>query len=492
MQNIRLFISLILLSTVFLFNVSVAQTTTPVPVQISDRFENINGRYYHQHTVERGQTLYSISRAYQVAVDQIRRTVTDKPEIQIGEILLIPANARRIRQRPVNFSEETQIQTETQTEVQDLDTNRRIFNNPPKPVLNIALMLPLYLNDVDQIRITQRTNRTSIRPFSFASFYEGVRLAAQAFEDEDIKINVHVFDVTEDENIAVRLINSGQLNDIDIIIGPVFSRSFAVMSNFAKEKEIFIVNPFSNRDDILDDNPFVIKINASEKNQLQTLLNHTAQNSIGQRILILSNDSLSNENEWARQAELFFEKIEDRFDTIIFFDISKERFPRLQNNLSNVTNNAIVYLSNDEAFATQILTRTSRQENVATVLYSLRKLSRFEVTDPTHLNNLQTHYIDPFFINHSDEKVRLFDRLFFETFETIPDPWAYRGFDVMSYVLYLLKIGNTNYGNFLEPVHYKGFHNNIRLQRTNPSQGLENIETNILKIENSVLKKVNN
>ena len=496
MKKTRFFIPLILLSTAFLFNISVAQTTTPVPVQISDRFENIGGRYYHQHTVEKGQTLYSIARAYQVSIDQIRRTITDKPEIQIGEILLIPANARRIRQRPPPI--ETTISpieptvSSEEPETQTLDTTRKNFDNPPKSELNVALMLPLYLNEVEQIRITPRTNRDAIRPFSFVSFYEGAKLAAQAFEDESTPINVHVFDVTEDINFANRLINSERLNDMDIIVGPLFSRSFSIMSDFAKQREIFIVNPLSNRDDILDDNPFVIKINTSERNKLQVLLNCVAEKNIGQRILILSNDSLTNENEWAKQAELFFEQIEDQFDTIIFFDISKERFPRFQSNLSDVANNAIIYLSTDEAFATQILTRTPRFENAVTVLHSLRKLSRFEVTEPVFLNNLQTHYIDPFFINHDDERVKNFDRLFFETFETIPDPWAYRGFDVMSYVLYLLKFGNTNYGNLLEPLRYRGFHNNIRLQRANPTQGLENQETNILKVENSRLRKVNN
>ena len=480
-----------LFSTAFLFAQTTTVTPTPAPVRISERIENIGGTYYYLHTVERGQTLFSIARTYQVTMSQIRRT-SDKADIQVGEILQIPSsNQTASRPAPARLSEEVKPLETTQPE--NVEATPQRFNNPPKSVLNVALMLPLYLNEVDQIRIGPRTNRASIRPFSFVSFHHGATLAARAFEDRNIRINVRVFDVAENENTAINLINSGQLNDIDIIVGPLFARSFEVVSEFAKQREIFIVNPLSNRDEILDNNPFVIKINPSEAQQLQTLLNHVAQNSIGHRILVLANDSLPNERERARQARRFFEDKRNQFDTIVFFDLSRERFPRFRSQLSNTRGNAIIYLSANEAFATEVLTRTPRVEVAPTpnVLYSLLKLSRFEVTDPLYLNGLQTHYIDPFFINHNDERVRDFDLLFFETFGTIPDPMAYRGFDVMSFVFHLLKTGNTNYGNFLE-IPFRGLHNTIRLHRSRPSQGLENISTNLLKVESSQLRRVNN
>jgi hypothetical protein len=372
------------------------------------------------------------------------------------------------------------------------ETTQRVFHNPPKSTLNVALMLPLYLNEVDQIRVTPRMNQHNVRAFRFITFYQGAMLAAQNFEHSNVKINVNVFDVTDDESTAVRLINSGRLNNMDIIVGPLFARSFRVMSDFAKQHEIFIVNPLSDRDDILDENPFVIKINTSERNQLQTLLNFVAEENIGQRILVLSNDSLPNERERSRATKLFFGFSEHNFDTVIFIDFSKERFSKLQSSLSNVKNNAIIYLSNDEAFVTQILTRIPKRETGANILYSLQKLSRFEVTDPVYLNNLQTHYIEPFFINHDDENVRNFELLFFENFQTIPDAMAYKGYDVMSFVFELLKKGNTNYGNYLKAILFEGFHNQIQLYRSDPHQGLENRSTNILKIENSLLRKVNN
>ena len=507
MKKICFLALLILVPSVFL----AAQTTTPpVPVQISEQVENIDGRYYILHRVEQGQTLFSISRAYQVSIEQIRRT-SDMPEIQIDETLLIPTNPPQRAQRQVSTQPEiVLVETIAARGVEDdrrdtlhtpcekdsidskeIDTIQRIFDNPPRSVLNVALMLPLYLNEIDQIRITPRMNRSAIRPFSFISFYQGAMLAAQKFYHEGVEINVHVFDVTEDTNTAVRLINGRRLHNMDILVGPFFARSFSVISNFAKEQEIFVINPLSTRTEILDDNPFVIKINTSETNQLQALLNYAAQNSIGERIFVLSNDSLPHEQGLGKQARQFFEDIQYRFDTVIFLDISKKRFSNLQTYLTTDTGNSFILLSNDDALVTAILTRTPRRDHIPNTLYSFRHSPRFDVTNPFYLNNLQVHYIEPFFIDHDDERVMNFDRLFFQTFEILPDERAYRGFDVMSFVFELLRIGNTNYGNYLESTFHKGFHNYIQLKRTDPQRGLENQQTNILRIQNSRLQKAN-
>jgi LysM repeat protein len=511
MKKIRLLIPILLLSTAILFAQKgelqtrpyelIAQTTTPVPVQISENIANVEGTYYYLHSVERGQTLFSIARTYQVTTGEIKRTI-DKPEIQIGEILMVPVNAKRLRTLKRNHAlplPEALPETNPENDVQQPepeteDRIRKEFNNPPKTTLNVALMLPLYLNEVEQIRINPRDTRAPIpTPFRFISFYEGATLAAHAFETEQIKINVHVFDVTEDENTATNLINSGRLNDVDIIIGPLFARSFRIMSDYAKQQEIFIINPLSERGDILIDNPYVIKINPSERIQLHTLLAYITKDQVEQQIFIVSNDSLPTERERSEQARLFFETYPNDFYTPVFIDISRDRFQALNNHLSNTERNAIVYLSNNAAFVTQILTQVSKRENPAgNVLYSVQRLPQFDFTEIQYLNDLQTHYVDPFFVDFTNEQVRSFERLFFETFQTIPDNNAYIGYNVMGFVLSVLAAGNTNYGNYLETFIHRSFPNRIRLQRADPTQGLENQETNILKIESSQLRKVNN
>ncbi|MFN2336379.1 MAG: LysM peptidoglycan-binding domain-containing protein, partial [Bacteroidales bacterium] len=70
-----------------------SQVPAPVPVEISKQKIASEGRVYYIHQVMKGQTLYSISRAYNVTVDQVsRENVLHDNGIQVGQMLRIPVN----------------------------------------------------------------------------------------------------------------------------------------------------------------------------------------------------------------------------------------------------------------------------------------------------------------------------------------------------------------------------------------------------------------
>lgn len=70
------------------------QTQAPVPVNISGEKIVVDGKVYYMHQVQKGQTLYSIARAYTVSVDLLTREngITDNG-IKEGQMLRIPAAA---------------------------------------------------------------------------------------------------------------------------------------------------------------------------------------------------------------------------------------------------------------------------------------------------------------------------------------------------------------------------------------------------------------
>lgn len=71
-----------------------AQTPAPVPVTISQEKIVVEGRVYYMHQVLKGQTLYSIARAYSVSVDLLsRENVLTDNAIKDGQVLRIPAAA---------------------------------------------------------------------------------------------------------------------------------------------------------------------------------------------------------------------------------------------------------------------------------------------------------------------------------------------------------------------------------------------------------------
>ena len=75
----------------FVLNYALAQS--PSIINKSDKTETVDGKKYYIHSVEKGQTLYSISKTYSVTVDIIiSNNQTASQGLKQGDKLKIPFN----------------------------------------------------------------------------------------------------------------------------------------------------------------------------------------------------------------------------------------------------------------------------------------------------------------------------------------------------------------------------------------------------------------
>ncbi len=90
----RILPAILLLVTFLLPAELSAQVPAPVAVEISTQKIVAEGKVYYMHQVLKGQTLYSISKAYNVTVDQLTRNNEIPPAgIKEGQMLKVPANS---------------------------------------------------------------------------------------------------------------------------------------------------------------------------------------------------------------------------------------------------------------------------------------------------------------------------------------------------------------------------------------------------------------
>jgi LysM repeat protein len=74
----------------FLFFCPTLMANTVQPLD-SVGLKEINGKYYVQHKVAKGEGLYGIARRYQSTVEDIRKANPDLGEsLNIGQIVLVP------------------------------------------------------------------------------------------------------------------------------------------------------------------------------------------------------------------------------------------------------------------------------------------------------------------------------------------------------------------------------------------------------------------
>ena len=65
----------------------------PQEIKRSDKIETIDGKQYYIHTVEKGQTLYSLSKVYNISRAELIQMDSSVNSLKIGQIIKIPVKA---------------------------------------------------------------------------------------------------------------------------------------------------------------------------------------------------------------------------------------------------------------------------------------------------------------------------------------------------------------------------------------------------------------
>ncbi len=134
MSEKKMFLSLALFFYLLAPTVVFAQEPVPVPVEISSQKVVAEGKVWFMHKVVKGQTLYSISRAYGVTVNDISVTNNITANgIQDGQIIKIPAAAMQQGQQKATPAQqkETPVQ-QKETPVQQKETPVQQKETPPQ------------------------------------------------------------------------------------------------------------------------------------------------------------------------------------------------------------------------------------------------------------------------------------------------------------------------------------------------------------------------
>ena len=221
------------------------------------KFDDQENKYIY-HKVLMGETLSSIARQYGLTVRQLRKENRDMRFPQVGDYVRIPGAK----------NDDTRVteQVKTDTVVAPVEepepvVERSMGFTPVKDLkgsLDIAVLLPFYLpenarrieidSSVVKGRKSYKTNRVAddwIYPGSidFLEMYEGILLASDTLRTLGLNINLHTYDIKNDTVEITRLIRSGNLRNMDLIIGPVYSNNLSIVSNYARDLGIPVVSP---------------------------------------------------------------------------------------------------------------------------------------------------------------------------------------------------------------------------------------------------------
>lgn len=453
-----------------------------------------NGKQYYIHTVQKKQTLKDIAELYGVSVAEIlfeNKDVKNNPKK--GTIIRIPYKEIIIEE----IIEEEEILIENDTVAFIPEFVPKSFDSDR--LYKVALMMPLYLEQVDEKFLQEEVSNKQLlaKPFSYLHFYEGFMLAVDSMVSSlDMKIDLKVYDVDQDTAKLSAVLSDTTLRDVDMIVGPFHLKPFERMMSFANENEIMIINPMTNREDLLIGNKNMVKVKPSFSYQMQWLEQLIADKYQDNNVFVLAMDSSCMERAFEieeiasrniveysyvpnqrikriikkyqdamKNEEIEFDSTKYQSDNITFdvaminefpddttklknqvavYDYSIDSLNKVKNVASAFRENLFVVYGDSKVFANEMINKLNIfSKDYPVSLIALPEWSKFDRLFNENLMKLSTVYFDDDYTDYDSYAVGKFICKFREEYGTEPKDMAYHGFNIGWYFLNAL----INYGD---------------------------------------------
>lgn len=409
----------------------------------------------------------------------------------------------------------------------------------------VALMIPLYLNDIDNIEISKDklANVQKSRSLSFLPFYEGFMMAVEKMTDEKgLKLDLAVIDVTENVNTAQRALEKVKRQHFDMIIGPFFSKSFAVVEDYAKEHDILVVNPLSTRHEVVEGNANVIKLKPAHSGLVLDIAHLVRNHYADAKVFILSRENMSDSlfltqlerelnravndevtvsgNEFLQFAKDESQRLEmgsrmvptvtvegqvystnelknGSIDHVTFanpvhrFAYDSKNLLSLVSQLSGVRNNVIIAYGDDNVFATQVLNTLKKEaDRFPITLVCAPDWSKFEKLLVENLLQMNAIYLTDNFVDYRSNEAKQFVLDFRSRYVVEPQNYAFEGYDVATYFLTALMRYGKDMTECLPYFTMPLLHAKYRFMRIGEGNGLENHNWNLYQYDDETIELV--
>jgi len=449
-----------------------AQDYIATPVQVSKEKVKLDGKVYYSHVVLERQTLYGISKAYEVSIEDI---YTANESINLREtglkknsIILIPVNDANTNSGRKNKKdkdkgnttaelpqiEEPQkpdtviiptapieiVEPEEESILEIADTVE-VAASPtfePKSNVNVIMMLPL----------KAASGRGSS---GYMDFYSGALMAARVKGTQGINVNLSIYDVAN----GIPNIKQSEYENADVIIGPVFSDNIKNVLN-AIPDNLHVVSPLDPKTEaIAKVNENLIQAHGGNDMQYADLVSWMGREySVGEKIIIVY--------EKGRDADI--KKVESLL-TDGGYEFSKLSYNILEGRNIDVAlkarmeagkTNRVFIVSESEAFVNDALRNlslltVSSSGTYQVALYGPSKIKSFETIEAENLHNTNLHLSLSYNVNYDDSRVKDFLMKYRAIFRTEPTAYAYQGYDLTYFfITEIAKYGDNWYNWFTE------------------------------------------
>ena len=394
----------------------------------------INGKKYCFHQLQKGETLFQLSRTYKIAYSIIKEANPDKGDVvNLGDYIKIPCEFTKVNVVKAENQKSASV-SETEAVVKDQEPVKQINENlNDNSVFRLGLMLPFQF-DKNQIHMSANI-RDEIPEFLletrvFLDFYEGMTIALDSLAKMGKNIVVYVYDSKVENTELLELIKKPEFSKLNMIIGPAYSSNFTYLSGLLKNQNTYLVSPFVKNKVIIENNPKAIKILPSMEGRANKIAKYLFESSEDENIVLV----YENEKDKILLLKVLADfQILNKESTVKDLNIPVLAFGinETVNQLKAGKKNIVVSMNTDENFTMKLVSRLQGQKATFDIaLFGMEEWKDFKNIEVNYWDELKIHIVGNLDYNYGYGLNQSFFKNYYNKFGAEPVDYAVLGYDV--------------------------------------------------------------
>ena len=477
-----------------------AQDYINTPVTISKEKVKVGGKVCYSHVVLEKQTLYSISKAYNVSLEDIYRfnPTLQEEGLKKNSIIIIPSadalkeEVQVVEKEEKRDKEEVKQRTHVRKWYEDLDMIAALYGVKAEDIMaanNLTdkklsnrqkLIIPSVTQAPEQIETADATiedtkadtegteeseitsgidesqfewvelpskpiHATVLLPLRNAEgklsrnnmdFYCGAMLAVHDQAQKGINIDVTTYDIA-DQSV---LVSKEDIENSDLIIGPISAADQTRLLQ-TSDKRGAMISPLDPRSEklIMEYND-LIQAPTPHRIQYQDLINWIKEEMGENDKVIMFSERTARVNEAVNTMKEVMDSSGIDYTPFVYSILEgRDILEPLKEMMTLESTNRIYIASESEAFVNDVVRNLNLMllENYDVVLYAPSKIRSFETIEVEHFHKTSMRVSLTYFINYEDQAVKDFLLKYRAIYNTEPSQFAFQGYDIASYFINL-------------------------------------------------------
>lgn len=427
----------------------------------------------HQHTVVAGETLFALSRQYKVTVEAIKAANPEIGEsLSVGQIILIPTKAQ-----PNDHSAAPITETSSSPK-----TPITIIGGQKKENYTVSLLLPFYSSASDSI-LTERDK--TFRDASL-NLYRGIQMASDSLEKKGLKAKINVIDVVDGKSSIKSALSKEDVNKSDLFIGPAFKDAITELTVTSEKTGAHIVIPFPLSNKVLLSSQNMSKACPSEATIWEDLGKEVARNYKADNVILINSTDIEDTRKVQVFAQSYFVEASDSVKILKYS--GQGAFSDLAAKLSKSKKNIVIVPSRDKKIISAVFDAIKNSD--ATVI-GLESWENLESISADNRNKFNVSFPNTIYLDYSDVKNTHWIEAYRKRFKTEPTDFSVLGYDLfLFYGEGLLEYGK-DFPNHFGDLNVSGLQGTgFEYFRTGNESGFENKFYHLLRTVEFEIEKV--